>query len=78
MESKKEPEISHDSLSYLFNKFPFTIFSPKIGLTQKIIYEIYQVSILFTKSLKDFSISKQNYDITFDEGNDKEKKNREN
>ena len=78
METKKVPEISQDSLSSLFNKVPFALFSPRVGLTQKIIYEIYKGSNFFTKSLKKFSILKQNYDITFEEENDKEKKNREN
>ena len=74
METKKAPEISQDSLSSLFGEVPFALFSPRVGLTQKIIYEIYKGSNFFTKSLKKFSILKQNYDITFEEENDKEKK----
>ena len=67
MENEKVSEVPHDSLSYLFNIVPFALCSPNIKLTQRIVYEIYQGSKYFKNSLENFSISMQNYTITFEE-----------
>ena len=58
-----------DSFNHLFSEKPYTFFSPKIKLVKDDIYEIYQKSNCFTKTLEQFQISNEKYTINY-EGED--------
>ena len=67
MEEQKKTEIPKDSFTYLFNQSSFALYSEKLKLNHEIIYKIYTCSSHFSNSIENFSISNQNYAITFEE-----------
>ena len=67
MEEQKKSEIPKDSLTYLFTESSFALYSENLKLNHEIIYKIYTDSNHFSKTIEKFSISNQNYTITFEE-----------
>ena len=66
------PASTRDSLTYLFRRHPFTIYSPKVNLTQDELYKIYKESNYLSQNLEKYMISNIEYKITF-EGEDNDK-----
>ena len=64
---EQKAETSDNSLYVFFNGVPFIFISPEVKLTPEIVYNIYEKSNFFSKSLENFRILEQEYKIIFED-----------
>ena len=60
------PASTRDSLTYLFRRHPFTIYSPKVNLTQDELYKIYKTDeyfFLYTDEDHSLILSKNGFEV---------------